>query len=153
MALRKVGSVDLDTGEVLDGAVLGIMFPKRRNGFSAWFAMNQEQDFLQILQDPSLQGRDYKVLFALLAFLQVDNWIYVSKADVGRKLGMDRSQVGRSVRKLKEIGILLEGPKVGRSVTYRLSPTFGWKGSAKSHNEALEARMKERGFTVIDNSK
>ena len=31
--------------------------------------------------------------------------------------------------------------------------SYGWKGSAKSHNDALKARMEERGLTLIDNQK
>ena len=39
---RVIGSV-LDTGELMEGAVVGMFFPKRENGFKAgWIAMAQE---------------------------------------------------------------------------------------------------------------
>ena len=38
----NVGSV-MDTGEVMEGAVLGMFFPKRQNGFrEGWIAMAQD---------------------------------------------------------------------------------------------------------------
>ena len=151
MAQHKLGTVNLGTGEILEGAVLGVIFPKRHNGFNGWFAMNQSA--LKALRSSGLQGRDYEVLFALLEFLDFDNWIRISKADLAEELSMQSTHVGRSIRRLLEIGALLEGPKVGRSVTYRLNPSFGWKGSAKSHNNALKARMEERGLTLIDTQK
>ncbi len=54
---------------------------------------------------------------------------------------------------LESIELLQRGPKVGRSMTYRLNPNFGWKGSAKNHLKAIDSglkeRMKERGMSVV----
>jgi hypothetical protein len=69
---------------------------------------------------------------------------------------MQRQNFGRAVRKLEAIGLLLRGPKVGRSVTYQLNPSFGWKGSAKNHLKAIDSglkeRMKARNMSVVDGS-
>jgi hypothetical protein len=31
-----------------------------------------------------------------------------------------------------------------------LNPQYGWKGSARSHQEALQARMQARGLSVVE---
>ena len=49
---------------------------------------------------------------------------------------MNRHNVNRSIKKLIELGVVLEGVKIGVSRSYRLNPNFGWKGSAKGHREA-----------------
>ena len=144
----KFATVDTQTGEVLEGAVLGLIFPKRRNGFDGWFAMNQGA--LKAFRKAGLQGRDYEVLFCILEFLDFENYIRVSKAELARELEMDPSNVGRSMRKLVAIEALLEGPKVGRITTYRLNPSFGWKGSAANHQKALKERMDEKGFSIVE---
>ena len=50
--------------------------------------------------------------------------------------------VNRSIKKLIELGVILEGVKIGISRSYRLNPNFGWKGSAKGHREALHEHLK-----------
>ena len=34
---------------------------------------------------------------------------------------------------LLDVGVIFEGPKVGRSKTYRLNEQFGWKGTVTNH--------------------
>ena len=60
---------------------------------------------------------------------------------------MHRQHVQRSIKRLIQLGIILEGVKIGISRSYRLNPSFGWKGSAKGHREVF-ARALE-GYQVI----
>ena len=56
---------------------------------------------------------------------------------------MHRQHVQRSIKRLIQLGIILEGVKIGISRSYRLNPNFGWKGSAKGHRgpaRAFESR-------------
>ena len=55
---------------------------------------------------------------------------------------MQRQNVQRSIKRLMELGVILEGVKIGVSRSYRLNPSFGWKGSAKGHREALHEHLK-----------
>ena len=83
----------------------------------------------------------------MLARLDYENLIQVNQAEVSEQVGMNRHNVNRSIKKLIELGVILEGVKIGISRSYRLNPNFGWKGSAKGHREAL-ARALE-GYQVI----
>lgn len=47
------------------------------------------------------------------------------------------------------MGVLLRGPKAGRSSTFRLNPSFGWKGSASNHQKALKERMRASNISGI----
>ena len=40
------------------------------------------------------------------------------------------------------MGLLIQGPKVGRSTAYRLSLNICWKGSAKEYNKNVELSKK-----------
>ncbi len=89
----------------------------------------------------------------MLARLDFENWIHLPQSEIAAMLNMQRSHVSRAMRDLEKVEVILRGPKVGRSITYRINPHFGWKGSAKNHNAALnedlKERMKERGLSVV----
>lgn len=145
---RRVGSVDLDTGELMEGAVLGMFYPKRQNGFrGGWVAM--AQDALMALARMDLGDEARRVLLAVLARLDFENYILLNQAEIGDAIGIQRANVSRAIGKLEDAGVLIRGPKAGRSSTFRLNPSFGWKGSAANHREALRARMKEARITGV----
>jgi hypothetical protein len=147
----RTGQVDLSTGEMLEGAQLALMFPKRRNGFrEGWLAMAQGP--LKALAKADLGDEARRVLFAVLAELDFENWININQAELGREIGLHRQHFGRGLKKLIAEGVVIEGPKVGRNGTYRLNPQFGWRGSAKGHVDALQERMKARGMSVVEPS-
>ena len=79
---------------------------------------------------------------AMLARLDYENLIQVNQAEVSEQVGMNRHNVKRSIKKLIELGVILEGVKIGISRSYRLNPNFGWKGSAKGHREVLHEHLK-----------
>ncbi len=108
--------------------------------------------------DEAKLGTDvYRVLFAVLSVVDFENWIQFNQAEMADRIGMQRQNFGRAMRKLEAIELLQRGPKVGRSMTYRLNPNFGWKGSAKNHRKAIDHSLKERmkasNMSVVDTSK
>lgn len=146
---REVQQVDAFTGEVLEGAVLAIFHPKRRNGFKeGWVAMAQHP--LVKLAQANVGDQAMRVFLVLVGRLDFENWINISQAEVGRVIGMDRAHVNRAFKRLEAEGVLVSGPKVGRNGTYRLDPAYGWKGSAKGHHDALSERVKAAGLRVVE---
>ena len=149
MGQIRLGQVDLSTGELLEGATLAVFYPRRWNGFiGGWVAMAQEP--LMRLAQADLGGEALRVLFALLAKLDFENFIAVNHSELGRQLGMQRPNISRAVARLTGEGVLIAGPRLHGKATYTLNPQYGWKGSAKAHQEALQARMRARGISVID---
>ena len=137
---KRLQQIDSETGEIIDGFVAYVV-PKRKNGFGqGWLAM--AQNGAEILAQSNLNGNDFKVLMKLLSVLDYENLIQVSQADIARELDMHRQHVQRSIKRLLELGIVLEGVRIGISRSYRLNPNFGWKGSAKGHREALHEHLK-----------
>lgn len=149
MGQIRLGQVDMETGELLEGATLAVFYPKRRNGFSnGWVAMAQEP--LMKLAQADLGKEAMRVLFAALAKLDFENWLSLSHADLGRELGIKRPNVSRAIARLVDEGVLIAGPKLHGRGTYTLNPHYGWKGSAKGHQQALLERMKARGLSVVE---
>ena len=144
----RLGQVDMATGEILEGATLAVFYPKRKNGFAdGWVAM--AQNAMMQLAKANLGAEAMRVLLMLLGRLDFENQLVVSQAELGRTLDMKASSVSRAVARLVQEGALLAGPRVGVNRTYTLNPHYGWKGSARGHQEALQARMKARGMSVV----
>ncbi|MDD9849746.1 hypothetical protein BZG30_31430, partial [Escherichia coli] len=78
------------------------------------------------------------VFMALLADLDYENYIQVAQIDIADALKMQKTNVSRAIKNLIDFGIIIEGPRIGRSKTYRLNPQFGWKGTVSNHRKALK---------------
>ena len=136
---RHMQQIDHQTGEVVEGFVAYVV-PKRKNGFQkGWMAMAQEA--MMMLAQSNLTGNDMKVMWAMLARLDYENLIQVNQAEVAEQVGMNRHHVNRSIKKLIELGVVLEGVKIGISRLTGLILTLR-KGSAKGHRQALHEHLK-----------
>ncbi|MFW8758594.1 hypothetical protein ACOI5H_26960, partial [Enterobacter sp. L710-1] len=127
------------------GGFVAVIRPKQKSSFERHFTMNQAA--LKIIAT-ELNHEQTKVLMMLLADLDYENYIQVAQIDIAESLVMKKSAVSRAIRHLLEFGIILEGPKIGRSKTYRLNPQFGWKGTVSNHKKALK-----NGLSVIQGGK
>jgi len=141
---KKIVQLDQETGEVLAGFVAYVV-PRRANGFTGgWMATAQQAAMMVAQHRKELGEEGLAVLWMLVAKLDFENHLLLNQAELGRELGMHRQSVQQAIKKLMGLGILLEGPKVGQSRSYRLNPEFGWKGSAKNHQKALDDQRKKR---------
>jgi hypothetical protein len=152
MAQKRLTQVDADTGEVMDDGFVAYVVPKRQNGFGGrWMAMSQDgmvwlsRGVLgQLATERKLSGQDLGVFLCLLGHLDYENHILTPQSEMADKVGMHRSNFSRAISRLVEIGIVEKGPKIGRMVSLKLNPEYGWKGSAKNHVVALDQIRKDR---------
>ncbi len=142
--MAKIEQVNTETGEVV-GSFTAVIQPKQKSSFERHFTMNQEA---LILIANKLSHEQTRVLLALLAQLDYENYIQIAQTDIAKTINMQRSHVSRAIKSLMEESILLEGPKIGRSKSYRLNPSYGWKGTVTNHKKALKA-----GLAVIKGGK
>lgn len=132
---RRIGQVDLDTGEVL-GEYVTAVTRKRRSPFGENWMASMLRGFGVFKQFKRVE--DFRVLFALLEKLDYENRILINQAQIAKDLGMEDAQVNRAVKRLIEAGVLLKGPKAGIHNSYQLNPNYGWRGSAENHVKALD---------------
>lgn len=138
---KRFKQVDPSTGEEIDGFV-AVIRPKQKSSFQRHITMNQDT---MIAMANDLNHEQFRVMFILLADLDYENYIQISQTEVANALNMQKTNVSRAIKNLLLKGILIEGRKVGRSKTYRLNPSYGWKGTIKNHDAALK-----HGLTVIN---
>lgn len=136
----RITQIDESTGEIIGGFV-AVIRPKQKSSFERHFTMNQAA--LEIIAT-ELSHEQTRVLMILLSELDYENYIQVAQVDIGEKLKMQKTNVSRAMKNLMQMDVILEGPKIGRSKTYRLNPQFGWKGTVSNHKKALR-----QGLSVI----
>lgn len=142
---KKVTQVDPDTGEVMGGALVWVP-NKKISPYGRHFTMNQE-GLLFLAKE--LNGEQFRVLMAVLSELDYENYIHMIQSELAKKINMDKGSFSKSLKKLISINLIIEGPKIGRSKTYRLNPEFGWKGSVRNHKKELESRMMKSNMRGI----
>lgn len=91
-----------------------------------WLLMFQEG--LEQVATLNLKGETLRVYMILLAKLDYENWLRIRQIDISEKLGIKKQAVSRAIKELLEHKIIVKGPKVGNSNTYRLDPSFGFRG-------------------------
>lgn len=141
---KRFDQIDSSTGEVIGGFV-AVIRPKTKSSFQRHFTMNQAA---LLLMANELNHEQMRVLLALLAHLDYENYIQVAQVEIAENLKMQKTHVSRAIKGLKDSGIILEGPKIGRTKSFMLNPNYGWKGSVTNHDKALK-----HGFSVIEGGK
>ena len=146
---KRLVQVDAFTGEIEDGFV-AYMAPKRRNGFvNGWVAMSQQRALIELAK-ADLGDEARRVLFVLLGHVEYENFIVVPQAAMAKQIGMATPNFSRAVSRLVAEGVIERGPKVGRMVSLRLNPAYGWKGTAKNHVIALDQERQKRRLSVVE---
>ncbi|WP_206818602.1 helix-turn-helix domain-containing protein, partial [Chroococcus sp. FPU101] len=99
-----------------------------------------------------------RVFIKVCAKLDFQNWIQISQTDLAKELNIDKYRISKAFKLLTEKGIVLSGPKAGRSFAYRLNPDYGWKGKVKNLNEYRQEQQdrenrefKNKHLRAVDN--
>ena len=117
---RKLGQIDKDTGEILDDGFIAYVVPKRKNGFEGrWLAMSQDAMLwlsrvaMGDLAKSGMGVGEFQVLMCLLGYVDYENHILTPQSEMAEKLGMDRSNFNRAVKRLVERGVIERGRRSG----------------------------------------
>jgi len=141
MKKKKVASLDLKTGEILDGVL--VYHSAKHNPYSKGWIMNSQEAIRLFATDKDLKGETHRVLWYLISKLNFENWIYITQKEIAEELEMKKQNVSRAILLLESKGIILRSKKLGRSYAFRLNPNFGWKGKVKNLDEYREEKNKE----------
>jgi CRP-like cAMP-binding protein len=93
----------------------------KRNGFGS----KAHQIHRALAIDTELDGVDLRVFLYLTSSLDFENFLQVRQLEIAEALGRRKEHISRSMAKLKAKGVVIAGPKVGRSAVWRLNPDYG----------------------------
>ncbi len=140
MSKRRIGSVDLTTGELLDGVHVWVGRKIASPYGSQWMQVNQDA-LAEIAADPDLGLEAWRVFAYLNSRLDFENLIVVPQVEIATALRMKRQSVGRAIKLLAGKQIILRGPKIGGVGSFQLNPHYGWKGKVENLRQARQARL------------
>ena len=137
---KLVGYID-DRGEIHDNVVAVLVGHKIHSPYGySWMQINQ--NFLkEFAARRDLGNEVLRVFLYLNARLDFENVIQVPQVEIAAELGMQRQNVNRAIKQLEELGVIIRGPKVGRSSSWRLNPQAGWKGKVVHLREAQRQHL------------
>lgn len=133
-------TIDKVTGEEIEGTPVYVA-SKVKWSKERWFVGFQDA-FALIAEDKEMTLQLTRVWMKLVSVMGFENFIYVPQKEIAQSLNMQRSHVSRSIKKLVEKGLLIEGPKINRGSSYRLNLDLVWKGSGKAYDQNIK-RMKK----------
>lgn len=96
------------------------------------FVMVFQVAFKELAKDRDLRGVHGSVLNYLLSILDFENDLKITQIEVARDLDIGKDQVSKAIKVLLDKKILIKGPKLGCSWSYRLNHKYAWKGKVKN---------------------
>ncbi len=134
------GYVDKYSGEEFGFPVL---IGRKRNPYGNGWIMNSQEALEILAKDKEITGESYRVLFFICARLDFENWVQIPITEIAQELDLKQPNVSRAMKILEEKGIILRGPKLGRSFAFMLNPEFGWKGKVKNLDDYRREKEEE----------
>lgn len=124
--------------------------PQKRAYAEEWFSLWQSPSDIgvsmteQAKMERPLTQTEYRVRDWIIGTIGLDNFVHVNQSEVARELRVQRADVSRAIKRLIELEILIQGPKFGRSNSYKVHPAFCFRGSldraVASRREAIKNR-------------
>ena len=127
---KRLGMIDLDTGEVFEHGV-PVWINAKVRWREDWF-MGFQQAFIRVSEDKDMNFDMTRVWLNLLGRISFENWVAVPQTELAKSLGMRASNVSRAVKKLLSKGLILQGPKMGRTSAFKLNSHYAWKGKVSN---------------------
>lgn len=131
--------------------------PTKRNYSAKWLLMWQDQTGISMQEQAEMEypltQTEYRVRDWLIGEIGIGNYVFINQSEVGRRLKIDRSHVSKAIKRLVNLGILLKGPKNGKSNTYMVNPAFCFSGSLingiKARKESINYKANIIDFNKI----
>ena len=131
----RVGIVDTESGEVIDGGRLIYVPPKLR--IKGFFMANQ-QGFEELAKS-DLTGEAFKVLMLMMGRMNYENAITISQKEIAETLTMKKQNVSRAIKSLRSAGVF----EAESDHVVHLATELGWKGKVANLKKRQSALFKE----------
>lgn len=128
--------------------------PKAKNYNIRWLLLWQDESeigasIVEQAKSKDMTLTDYRVRDFLMGTIGIGNYVFVNQSEVARKLSVHKVTVCESIKRLCEMGILVKGPKSGRSNTYMVSPAFCFAGGLGNGIKARKEAIKNHKAKVL----
>ncbi len=126
---RRIGSVDLDTGEIIEGNI-AIWNPPIRLGDP--FCMLFQKQLSELILDKTFRLETLRVLNYLMAIIDFENKIPLIQKEIADNMAMSPTNLSRCMTDLVKRGIIQVDRVYGRTKIYSMSNQYVWRGKVKN---------------------
>lgn len=132
---QNITVADVKTGEEFKMALVKQRVKSPYDSF-AMLNINNFVDLTRAMKDKYIKPSDLFVFGEILSSMENDNRCEVTAAALSREIGITLANTSTSLRRLRDIGVLVNSATYGKIQAYRISAEFIWKGQAKDHGKA-----------------
>ena len=97
-----------------------------------------QEGLSEIVCDKDLSGEDVRIFFGIIANLEYENIFRMSLAALSKELGIDRSNISKSVSKLVQKNYLTKIDSQGKVSHYMADPRIVFKSRASKLNGVVD---------------
>ena len=97
-----------------------------------------QEGLSEIICDKDLSGEDVRIFFGIVANLEYENIFRMPLAVLSKELGIDRSNISKSVSKLVRKNYLTKIDSQGRINHYKADPRIAFKSRASKLNGVVD---------------
>ena len=137
---EKFGTINLETGEIIEGVPV---YVKAKVKWHEDWLMVMQEALGALAQDRSFTWEMWRVWSYMISKLGFENWIIVPQKEIAESLDMQKTHVSRAVKSLLEKGMILKGPKIGRTNAYKLNSNYAWKGTVNNLSKERMGEVKD----------
>ena len=138
---RRLGTIDLDSGEIFEDGVP--VWVKAKVKWHEGFVMTFQEAVIKVAEDKDMNHQMTRVWLLMIGKMSFENWIMLPQTEISESLQMKTSDVSRAIRKLLDKGLLLKGPKMGRTSAYKLNSKYAWKGKVSNLSSERMGQVKD----------
>ena len=137
---EKFGTINLETGEIVEGVPV---YVKAKIKWHEDWLMVMQEALGALAQDRSFTWEMWRVWSHMISKLGFENWIVVPQKEIAETLNMKKENVSRAIKNLLSKGMILKGPKVGRTNAYKLNSSYAWKGTINNLSRERMGEVKD----------
>ncbi|MDR1242343.1 MAG: hypothetical protein LBM00_06140 [Deltaproteobacteria bacterium] len=99
-----------------------------------WLSLWQEDaegtgmSLIEQAADRRFSETDFRVRDYLLCKVGIGNYVHISQTEASKYLNIAQSNISTSIKKLIELGVILQGPSKGKFKTYQINPALAFAG-------------------------
>ena len=123
--------------------------PKTKNYPARWLLLWQDESDIgvsmseQAEMEKPLTQTEYRVRDWIMGTIGIGNYVHVNQAEMAKRLRIERATASRAIKRLIELGILMQGPRSGKSNTYMVNPAFCFSGGLGNGIRARTETIKQ----------
>lgn len=141
-AISRVGIIDTETGEVLDGGKM--IYVPRKLRIKGFFMADQKG--FEELAKSDLTGEAFRVLMLMMGRMDYENAITISQKEIGETLTMKKQNVSRAIKSLRSAGLF----EAESEHVIHLATELGWKGKVQNLRARQTELFREAGKRVVN---